>query len=96
MAGSPYVFDNELFTSFMYYATLLLVKTMIMTSLTSWFRVARESFCSIEDARVAAPNDLEKQKRLLLPSEDVERVRIVVFCQYTHCHNYLVGTSGAR
>ena len=76
---SVYSFDNDVFANLVFYGTLLLLKTAMMSHITSFFRMKNGSYCSAEDAKVAAPNNPEKQKRMLRPDESVERVRFV-FC----------------
>ena len=67
-------FNNEACGSLILYGTLLILKTMLMIPATIYFRLTRGSVASPEDARLRAPNDSEKQKLLMRPNEDVERV----------------------
>ena len=75
MAGSPYTFENEVFSNLVFYSTLVLLKTALMTLLTSYNRIRTGSFVSVEDVQIAAPNDPDKQKKMLRKNDDVERVR---------------------
>lgn len=77
MASNLYSFDNEVFAGFVFYGTLVLIKTVLMSLTTSFTRIKNRSFCSIEDAKVAAPNNPEKQKLLLRRNESVERVSLL-------------------
>ena len=66
---------NEAFAGFVFYGALVMGKTIGMSLVTGAFRKIRGSLPTPEDAKVMAPNDKEKQKKLLQPDEKVERVR---------------------
>ena len=74
--------DNDVFASFVFYGSLALGKTLLMSSLTGIYRNLFKSMISKEDAIMIAPNNPEKQKRLLQPHESVERVSFVCFAYY--------------
>ena len=92
MKSEVYTLDNEVFMNFIFYGTLILIKTVIMSNVTSFFRVKNNAYCSVEDAKIAAPNSPEKQKQFLRRNEDVERVSsccdqgyIVLLAAYAVC-----------
>lgn len=69
-------FDNEAVGSLIVYGALLIVKVMLLIPVTIYYRLTRGSVPSAEDARNMAPNNPEKQKMLLRPNDDVERVSL--------------------
>ena len=66
---------NEVFCNFVFYGSLALGKTTIMSMVTSYYRGKYKSLPSIEDAKWMEPNNKEKQIMMLKPNENVERVR---------------------
>ena len=74
MSSNIYSFDNVVFANLVFYGTLALLKVVIISPMTSLFRMKNSSYGSIEDAKLFAPNNPEKQKRLLRPNETIERV----------------------
>ncbi|XP_071987976.1 microsomal glutathione S-transferase 1 [Engystomops pustulosus] len=65
--------DNEVFRAFATYAALVLVKMMLMSLMTAFFRITRKVFANPEDAAVHSKGgDLKKYLRT---DQDVERVR---------------------
>jgi len=76
--SSLFHLGNEVFLNFAFYASLLLGKMFVVALVTSYFRNKHQSFPSIEDAKLLAPHNKEKQKQLLVPNEEVERVRCAV------------------
>ncbi|XP_076860627.1 microsomal glutathione S-transferase 1-like [Brachyhypopomus gauderio] len=70
MAG---VFDSEVFFAFSTYATIVILKMMLMAPLTAYFRITRKAFANMEDIRPG--NTPEEKKKMLRSHEDVERVR---------------------
>lgn len=72
--SSPYTLENDLVTGLVFYGALALIKTTMMSMWTAYFRFRNESVPSLEDAKMMAPNDPDKQKVLLQPNQDVERV----------------------
>ena len=68
---------NEVFSNFAFYGALVLGKTTLMSLVTSFYRTKTKSMTSIEDAKWLEPNNKEKQKQMLVPNEDVERVRFL-------------------
>ncbi|CAK8689000.1 unnamed protein product [Clavelina lepadiformis] len=73
--SSQYTLENEVFAGLVFYGSLALIKTVMMSMLTAYFRIRNESVPTLEDAKMMAPNDPDKQKVLLQPNQDVERVR---------------------
>ncbi|KAM4611184.1 microsomal glutathione S-transferase 1 [Discoglossus pictus] len=65
--------DSEVFRAFATYATIVLVKMMLMSVMTAYFRITRKVFANREDAAVHAKGG--DVKRFLKTDEDVERVR---------------------
>jgi len=85
MAENLYSFENEIFANLVFYGTLVLIKVMIMTTLTSIKRVKTKSYISVEDVQAAAPNNPEKQKKMLQKNDEVERVRAFFTLMTTIC-----------
>jgi len=75
MGDSPFTMENEVFAGLVYYGTLLMLKVLLMAPLTAVFRFKNGSFGNAEDAAQQAGGDAEKLKKMLVPNEDVERVR---------------------
>lgn len=71
MAGSPYTLENETFSAFLLYGSIVLIKMMAVVLMTSYQRFSNKVFISEEDVRHRDP---EKRKRALMPNENVERV----------------------
>ena len=81
MSSNIYSFDNVVFANLVFYGTLALLKVVIISPMTSLFRMKNGSYGSIEDAKLFAPNNPEKQKRLLRPNETIERVSYLCWMQ---------------
>ncbi|KAG9467841.1 microsomal glutathione S-transferase 1 [Eleutherodactylus coqui] len=65
--------DNEVFRAYATYATIVLVKMMLMSLVTAFYRVTRKVFANPEDATmVSKGGDLKKYVRT---DPAVERVR---------------------
>lgn len=64
--------DSEVFLAFSTYATIVVLKMMLMSPLTAFYRFTRGSFANEEDVR-GKPE--AEQKKLLRVNADVERVR---------------------
>ena len=83
---NSYSFSNPAFGSLVVYGGLLLTKTALMTALTVYFRKKNKSVASPEDAKYYLPGKPERQKLLLQPKEEVERVRsscyVLLFVEY--------------
>ena len=71
---NPYSFENPTFGSLLVYGALLIFKTMLLVPLTIYQRLTKGTVPALEDAKNFARNNPEKQKKLLRPNEDVERV----------------------
>ena len=80
MAGSAYSSENEVFANLVFYGTVILIKVAMMSNLTSFYRLKDNSYASIEDAQMVAPNDLEKRKKMLRRHDHIERVRVFAAC----------------
>ncbi|XP_071358141.1 microsomal glutathione S-transferase 1-like [Trachinotus anak] len=64
--------DSQVFQSFSTYATIVILKMMLMSPLTSYFRLTRKVFANPEDTKfVSSAGD----KKLVRTDPDVERVR---------------------
>ncbi|XP_069763520.1 microsomal glutathione S-transferase 1-like [Narcine bancroftii] len=66
---------SEVFLAFSTYASVMLVKMLIMGPLTGYFRMSRGAFSNPEDARAHGGTDEESKKKLMTTNPDVERVR---------------------
>ncbi|XP_062928516.1 microsomal glutathione S-transferase 1-like [Mobula hypostoma] len=66
--------QSDVFLAYSTYACIVLVKMMLMSPLTAYFRVTRGAFANPEDARHHG-GDEEARKKLLKTDPDVERVR---------------------
>ncbi|XP_043824993.1 microsomal glutathione S-transferase 1 [Dromiciops gliroides] len=73
MAEFPRLSDNEVFWAFTTYATIVLLKMMLMSTITSFFRLTRKAFSNPEDALSSGKG--ENAKKYLRTDEKVERVR---------------------
>jgi len=68
--------SNDVFTGFVFYGTLCLAKTAAMSLITSWNRWKYGSFNNPQDAQIEAnSDDPSKYKKLMIPKEEVEKVR---------------------
>ncbi|KAJ3612246.1 hypothetical protein NHX12_020522 [Muraenolepis orangiensis] len=70
MASS--LIEDEVFLAFSTYATLMVLKTLLMGPLTAYFRFSRRAFANAED--VWGKSEEEKKKKLRT-HPDVERIR---------------------
>ncbi|NXX50758.1 MGST1 transferase, partial [Tricholaema leucomelas] len=73
MAKLTQLLDNEAFRAYATYATIVLLKMMLMSLITAYFRVTRKAFVNPEDA--ASLGKGESAKKYLRTDQDVERVR---------------------
>ncbi|NWR65777.1 MGST1 transferase, partial [Bucorvus abyssinicus] len=73
MAKLTQLIDNEVFQAYATYATVVLLKMMIMSLVTAYFRVTRKAFANPEDT--ASFGKGETAKKYLRTDPDVERVR---------------------
>ncbi|XP_044137440.1 microsomal glutathione S-transferase 1 [Bufo gargarizans] len=65
--------ENEVFRAYATYATIVLVKMMLMSLFTAYFRITHKAFSNPEDAAVHGKGG--DSKRFLRIDQDVERVR---------------------
>uniref|UniRef100_A0A4X2LK69 Microsomal glutathione S-transferase 1 n=1 Tax=Vombatus ursinus TaxID=29139 RepID=A0A4X2LK69_VOMUR len=64
--------DNEVFSAFTTYGTIALAKVMLMSVITSFFRITRKAFDNPED--VPNPHKEENIKKFLRKDDRVDRV----------------------
>jgi len=87
MGDCLYVLENDVFSSFLFYGTILVLKMMLMTVLTTVQRMRFNAFVSSEDVAHLG-DDPQARKKALLPNENVERVcYVVLFILATSCWN---------
>uniref|UniRef100_A0A8C8GFB1 Microsomal glutathione S-transferase 1 n=1 Tax=Oncorhynchus tshawytscha TaxID=74940 RepID=A0A8C8GFB1_ONCTS len=73
MAELTHIIDSEVVLAFSTYATIVVLKMMLMSPMTAYFRFTRKCFANMEDTGMAkTPED---KKRMLRVDPDVERVR---------------------
>ncbi|XP_073420722.1 microsomal glutathione S-transferase 1 [Dendrobates tinctorius] len=65
--------DNDVFRAFATYATIVLLKMMLLSLVTAFYRITRKVFANPEDA--AAHSKGGDTKKFLRTDQDVERVR---------------------
>uniref|UniRef100_A0A8C3BIS0 Microsomal glutathione S-transferase 1 n=1 Tax=Cairina moschata TaxID=8855 RepID=A0A8C3BIS0_CAIMO len=73
MAKLTQLIDNEIFRAYATYATIVLLKMMLMSLITAYFRITRKAFVNPEDT--ASFGKGESAKKYLRTDADVERVR---------------------
>ncbi|KFV69099.1 Microsomal glutathione S-transferase 1, partial [Dryobates pubescens] len=73
MAKSSQLLDNEALRAYATYATIVLLKMMLMSLITAYFRITRKAFVNPEDA--ASFGKGEGAKKYLRTDQDVERAR---------------------
>ncbi|KAJ7987981.1 hypothetical protein DPEC_G00318890 [Dallia pectoralis] len=73
MAELTNMTDSEVFLAFSTYATIVILKMILMSPITSYFRFTRQAFANHEDISLALKN--EDQKKLIRVDPYVERVR---------------------
>ncbi|XP_023274546.1 microsomal glutathione S-transferase 1-like [Seriola lalandi dorsalis] len=64
--------DSQVLQSFATYATIVVLKMMLMSPLTSYFRLTRKVFANLEDTKLVSSAE---DKKLVRTDPDVERVR---------------------
>ncbi|XP_034019589.1 microsomal glutathione S-transferase 1-like [Thalassophryne amazonica] len=64
--------EDEVMVAFATYATIVIVKMMLMAPLTAYYRIRRGAFSNEEDV---GTKSAEEKKKLLRTDPDVERVR---------------------
>ncbi|NXM36358.1 MGST1 transferase, partial [Oxyruncus cristatus] len=73
MAKSTQLIDNEVFRAYATYAAIVLLKMMLMSLITAYYRVTRKAFVNPEDTASFGKGD--SAKKYLRIDPDVERVR---------------------
>ncbi|KAK2537694.1 Mgst1 [Columba guinea] len=73
MAKLTQLIDNEVFWAYATYTTIVLLKMMLMSPVTAYFRITRKAFANPEDT--ASLGKGESAKKFLRTDPDVERVR---------------------
>ncbi|XP_016093700.1 microsomal glutathione S-transferase 1-like [Sinocyclocheilus grahami] len=73
MAEVVHMIDSEVFLAFSTYATIAVLKMMLMSLMTSYFRLTKQVFSNLEDT--ALVKTTEDRKKLVRVDPDVERVR---------------------
>ncbi|XP_019955350.2 microsomal glutathione S-transferase 1 isoform X2 [Paralichthys olivaceus] len=66
------VMDSPVLRSYFTYATIVILKMMLMSPLTSYFRLTRKVFANLEDTKLGSSST---DKKLVRTDPDVERVR---------------------
>ncbi|KAL0964938.1 hypothetical protein UPYG_G00274670 [Umbra pygmaea] len=74
MVALTHMIDSEVFLAFSTYTTIVILKMMVMSPMTSYFRLTRKAFSNLEDTSLTPSTD-EEQKKLVRVDPDVERVR---------------------
>ncbi|XP_060924241.1 microsomal glutathione S-transferase 1-like [Limanda limanda] len=72
MSSLSSVMDSQVLRSYFTYATIVILKMMLMSPLTSYFRMTRKVFANLEDTKLASS---AIDKKLVRTDPDVERVR---------------------
>ncbi|NP_001005957.1 microsomal glutathione S-transferase 1.1 isoform X1 [Danio rerio] len=72
MAEVVHMIDSEVFLAFSTYATIVILKMMLMSLMTSYLRLTKQVFSNLEDTAMAIAED---KKKLVRTDPDVERVR---------------------
>ncbi|XP_056113458.1 microsomal glutathione S-transferase 1.1 [Rhinichthys klamathensis goyatoka] len=73
MAKVVHMIDSEVFLAFSTYATIVILKMMVMSFVTSYYRLTKQVFANIEDTTLVKTT--EDRKKLVRFDPDVERVR---------------------
>ncbi|XP_069484483.1 microsomal glutathione S-transferase 1 [Ambystoma mexicanum] len=73
MAELTQLIDSEVFLAYSTYAAIVLLKMMLMSPCTAYFRITRKAFANPEDAGVHGKG--EQAKKYVRTDQDVERVR---------------------
>ncbi|CAM4564565.1 unnamed protein product [Leuciscus chuanchicus] len=69
-----HLINSDVFLAFSTYTTIVILKMMLMSPLTGYFRITRKAFQNWEDTWMAK-KDPEERKKMLQTNPDVERVR---------------------
>ncbi|NXK54756.1 MGST1 transferase, partial [Chauna torquata] len=73
MAKLTQLIDNEVLRAYATYATIVLIKMMLMSLITTYLRITRKAFANSED--IASFGKGESAKKYVRTDADVERVR---------------------
>ncbi|KAL4660262.1 microsomal glutathione S-transferase 1 [Arapaima gigas] len=73
MAEVLHMADEKVFLAFSTYATIVILKMLLMAPLTAYFRVTKKVFANPEDTWME--KNAEEKKKMLRTDADVERVR---------------------
>ncbi|NXG20744.1 MGST1 transferase, partial [Grallaria varia] len=73
MAKLTQLINSEVFQAYATYATIVLLKMMLMSLITAYFRITRKAFVNPEDTASFGKGD--SAKKYLKTDPDVERVR---------------------
>ncbi|XP_039524129.1 microsomal glutathione S-transferase 1.1 [Pimephales promelas] len=73
MAEVVHMIDSEVFLAFSTYATIVILKMMLMSLVTSYYRLTKQVFANMEDTTLVKTT--EDRKKLVRIDPDVERVR---------------------
>ncbi|NXA12018.1 MGST1 transferase, partial [Sapayoa aenigma] len=73
MAKLTQLIDNEVFRAYATYTAIVLLKMMLMSPITAYFRYTRKAFVNPEDTAAFGKGD--SAKKYLRTDADVERVR---------------------
>ncbi|KAJ8398864.1 hypothetical protein AAFF_G00417720 [Aldrovandia affinis] len=73
MAEVVHMIDSEVFLAFSTYATIVILKMMLMSLMTSYFRMTRKVFANLEDTGLVRSD--EDKRKMVRIDPDVERVR---------------------
>ncbi|XP_058481175.1 microsomal glutathione S-transferase 1.1 [Solea solea] len=66
------IMDSQVFLAFFTYATIVILKMMLMSHLTSYYRLTKKVFANLEDTKLLSST---VDKKLIGTDPDVERVR---------------------
>ncbi|XP_066525037.1 microsomal glutathione S-transferase 1.1 [Hoplias malabaricus] len=73
MTEIVHMIDSEVFLAFSTYATIVILKMMLVALITSYYRLTRKVFANMEDT--ALGGSTEDRKKMIRVDPDVERVR---------------------
>ncbi|XP_029902159.1 microsomal glutathione S-transferase 1-like [Myripristis murdjan] len=72
MAAMTHMIDSEVFLAFSTYATIVMLKMMLMAPMTTYFRLTRKVFANLEDTKLVSSTE---DKKFIRVDPEVERVR---------------------
>ncbi|XP_041368245.1 microsomal glutathione S-transferase 1-like [Gigantopelta aegis] len=70
VTDSPFTTENPVFANFVFYATIVVLKMMLMSGITAAYRITNKVFINPEDA-----SSFGKQTKLVTNNPGVERIR---------------------